>query len=149
MSKQKHLPNGMPIDAVSRAYTKELERHSEKLIEEISSFLAQRIPDGVSEATVEVFPDEYGDGVASVGLYLSGKLTKHIPFAEYVNDLPLIDVQSYEDEFRVPDLIVDHVKRWFAESWWKACGWQYSLPVELFGHEGFGDCSSIKLTNKC
>lgn len=102
MSKRKNLPNGMPIDAISRAYIREIERHSPQLIEEIKSFLATDIPEDVKEATVEVFPDEYGDGYASIGLYFAGTTTKSIRFAEYVNDLPSIAIESYEEE-SIPD----------------------------------------------
>lgn len=139
----------MPVDAISRVYARELGRHSAQLIEEIKSFLANEVASDVKEATVEVFPDEYGDGYTSVGLYLTGQVTKHIAFAEYVNDLPLIDVEGYKEEVSIPDLVVDHVKQWFAECWWKACGWDYNIPVELNGHEGFGDGNSIKLTKNC
>lgn len=149
MSKRKILPNGIPVDALNQVYLKELERHSVQLIAEIKLFLTDEIDADVKEATVEVFPDEYGDGYTSIGLYLSGQITKHVPFAEYVNDLPLIDVESYKEEVSIPDLVVNHVKQWFAECWWKACGWEYKIPVELYGHEGFGDGNSIKLTKKC
>ncbi len=149
MSKQKNLPNGMSVDSISRAYNRALQRHSPQLIEEIKSFLARDIPEDVKEATVEVFPDEYGDGYASIGLYLAGKTYKNISFAEYANDLPSIDIESYSEEVNIPHLVVDLVKQWFAECWWKACGWDYSLPVELLGHDGFGDGDSIKLTKNC
>lgn len=139
----------MSIDAIIRAYIRELERHSPQLIDEIKLFLVTDIPENVKEATVEVFPDEYGDGYTSIGLYLAGTTAKHIRFAEYVNDLPSIDIESYSEEVNIPDLIVDLVKQWFAACWWKACGWDYKLPVELFGHEGFGSGDSIKLTKNC
>lgn len=139
----------MPLDALNRVYLKELDRHSARLIGEIKDFLLIPISDDVTSATAEVFPDEYGDGYTSIGLYLAGKTTKHTPFAEYVNDLPLIDVESYEEDISIPDLVVDHVKQWFAECWWKACGWEYELPLEIYGHESFGNGNSIKLTKNC
>lgn len=140
----------MPINSIKNVYINELERHSNQLIGEIKLFLVEQIPSDVTKATVEVFPDEYGDGYISIGLYLdSPNGAKHVAFAEYVNDLPLIDVQSYEEEFSIPDLVVDYVKQWFSECWWKACGWDYNISVELYGHEGFGNGNSIKLTRNC
>jgi len=149
MSKQKNLPNGMTIDSLKRVYKKELERHSNQLINEIKSFLSEPIPSDIKEASIEVFPDEYGDGYTSVGLYLTGNTTKHIPFAEYVKDLLLIDVASYEEEVSIPDFVVDLVKQWFSECWWKAGGWEYNIPIEVYGHEGFGNGESIKITKNC
>ena len=149
MSKQKKLPERMTIDSLNKVYIKELERHSNQLINEIKSFLSEPIPSDVKEASVEVFPDEYGDGYTSIGLYLTRSTTKHIPFAEYVKDLPLIDVQSYEEEISIPDLVVNHVKQWFSECWWKAGGWEYNVPIVVYGHEGFGDGESIKITKNC
>jgi len=140
----------MAINSIKRVYINEFERHSIRLIDEIKLFLIEPISSDVTKATVEVFPDEYGDGYISIGLYLdSPNGAKHIAFAEYVNDLPLIDVQSYEEEFSIPDLIVDCAKQWFSECWWKACGWDFMIPVELYGHDGFGDGNSIKLTKNC
>lgn len=148
MTNQKKLPNGMNVESLNRVYTKELGRHSDALIDEIANFLDEVVPSDVNEISIQVFPDEYGDGYTSIGLYLHGKTTKHIPFAEYVNDLPLIDVDSYREVISIADMVVDHVKHWFSECWWKACGWKYNLPVTI-GSMDFGDGSIIQLTKNC
>lgn len=149
MSKRKILPDGLDEKTVSRAYTSELERHSNTLITEIRSFLLETIDTDVLDASVEVFPDEYGDGYTSVGFYFRGKSIRHIAFAEYVNDLPAIDAMSYqENDILVPDIVVDLVKRWFAECWFKAGGWDYPIAVGINGHDGYGDGEVIVLTGK-
>lgn len=146
MNKQKQLPANMPIDAIERVYIKELHRYSDQLINEIKQFLHTPMIDNVTSGTVEVFPDEDGDGVLSIGLYLKAELTHYIPFTEDVKDLPMIDVSAYEEESLV-GLIVDLTQQWFAESWWKAGGWDYSLPLMVYGHDGFGSGDLIKLTS--
>ncbi|MCE7991768.1 MAG: hypothetical protein HEP71_07305 [Roseivirga sp.] len=147
MNKQKKLPQGIPIDAIERVYTKELDRYSDELINEIKSFLKTPLKEDVIEGSVEIFPDEYGDGVLSIGLYLRAELTEHIPFLDKVKDLPMIDLTGYEEENLV-DLIVDITQRWFAESWWKAGGWEFKLPLTVYGHDGFGSGTAINLTKQ-
>ena len=149
MSKRKSLPEGLPEKVIRDAYVKELTRHSSQLIQEVRDFINTAVDDDVKDATVEVFPDEYGDGYVSIGFYFRGPTTKHVKFADYANDLPLIDTQAYnEDDIYVADLVVDLVKQWFAESWYKAGGWDYPLAVTLYGHDGFGNGEVIDLTSK-
>jgi len=137
-------------DSIIRVYEKELDRHSEQLIQEIKKFISAPLSDEVKEASVEVFPDEYGDGYTGIGLYLTGKTTKHVPFADYVRDLPLVDIAWYrENDIYIADLVVDLVKKWFSESWFKAGGWEYPIAIEVGGHDGFGNGNFIKLTSKC
>lgn len=82
-------------------------------------------------------------------MYLQGSTTKHIGFADYVKDLPVIDTFAYqENEISIPDLVADLVKQWFAENRFKAGGWDYSLAIENNGHDGFGNGEFIRLTSK-
>ncbi|WP_188150707.1 hypothetical protein [Teredinibacter waterburyi] len=149
MSKQKILPNGLGEDVIARAYKKELARHQPQLIGEIKQFLAEPISEDIKGAYAEIFPDEYGDGYVGIGLYLEAITIKHIGFADYVRDLPSIDVFAYqENDVSIPDLVVNLVKQWFAESWFKAGGWDYPLAIDVNGHDGFGDGESIVLTSK-
>lgn len=147
MTKQKQLPNGMPVDAIERVYIKELDRYANQLIDEIREFLKTPLEKEVVSGLVEIFPDEYGDGHLSIGLYLEAELSRHIAFVDDVKDLPLIDVDSYADEESIPDLFVDLAQQWFAECWWKAGGWDLNLPVKLYGHDGFGSGKVIALTS--
>jgi hypothetical protein len=150
MPKQKSLPEGLSEESIIGVYEKELDRHSENLIAEIKAFLALPLSAEVKEANVEVFPDEYGDGHVGIGLYLTGKTTKHTPFADSVRDLPLVDIESYnENEIYVVDLVVDVIKQWFSESWFKAGGWDFPLEIVMAGHDGFGNGKLINLTKKC
>ena len=158
MTKQKNLPDTLNQDQFMRIYRGELERHSDELISEIKQVLAITPNQDVTSAHLVVFPDEYGDGYATVSMYFDGKNKKidnadksifpgrHISFVEYVRDLPLVDVMAYEERFPMRDLTVDMVKQWVAECWWKAGGWNYPLNVEIFAGEGFGKSESILLS---
>jgi hypothetical protein len=148
MSKQKKLPNEMNVESLNRVYVSELDRYSDALITEISDFLIKAVPTDVKEASVQVFPDMDGDGYISIGFYLHGEITSHVPLAEYVTDLPLIDVEAYQEIISIPDMVVDIVKQWFAECWWKARGWEYQIPATI-GSMDFGSGSIIQLTKKC
>lgn len=147
MSKRKELPNGLPEDAIENVFREELEKHSNTLIDEIKEFLSAPLSDQVIEGSVEVFSDEYCDGYTGIGLYLKEKATKHYPFADYVRNLPGIDVHSYmEEDIYIPDIVVDLVKDWFSECWFKAGGWDFPLALEISGHDGYGNGRAIKLT---
>ncbi|PCJ51663.1 MAG: hypothetical protein COA79_25610 [Planctomycetota bacterium] len=149
MTKRKSLPENMPFDSIKNVYIQELERHSNELIDELQEFIKKPIPSGESIAEITVFPDEYADGYVSISLYWSGIKTSSCSFAKYIDDLPLIDVASYFDEFSIPDLQVNLVKQWFTESWWKAGGWVYPASFTLNGHDGFGEDNEIYLTQSC
>jgi len=147
MSTRKDLPDGLPEDTIEKVFREELERHSNTLIDEIKDFLNKPPSEQVTEASAEVFPDQYCDGYTGIGLYLKDKTTKHYPFAKFVRDLPYVDVDIYmEEDIYVPDMVVDLVKTWFSECWFKAGGWDFPLPLEIIGHDGFGNGRAIKLT---
>ena len=153
------MPNGLTEEEFSRVYRSHLERHSEALIAEIKKMLSKPVHPDVSEIQVEVFPDEYGDGYASIEMYFDGRNKKidrkdqsffpgrSLSFAKYVDDLPMTDIEAYEDGFSVADVTVDLVKQWFASCWEAAGGRVYKLPVKLAGHEDFGDGTVIALTD--
>ncbi len=152
------MPDGLSEQDFSHIYREHLEKHSASLINEIKFMLAQPVRPDVTQIYIEVFPDEYGDGYVSIGMYFEGKNKKidksdqsffpgrYLAFAEYANDLPLIDIETYNEDFYVADLTVDEVKQWFASCWNEAGGKNYHLPVTLRGHEGFGNGKALTLT---
>jgi len=153
------MPDGLAVEEFSRIYQSHLKGHSEALIDEIKEMLSQPVHPDVSEIQVEVFPDEYGDGYASIEMYFEGRNKKidrkdqsffpgrSLSFAKYADDLPMTDMEAYEDRFSVEDVTVDLVKQWFASCWEAAGGRMYKLPVKLAGHEDFGDGDVIALTD--
>lgn len=153
------IPNGLSEQEFARIYREHLERYSESLIKEIKWMLEQPVRSDVSEIYVEVFPDEEGDGLVSIGMYFDGRNKKvdrtdksffpgrYLGIAEYANDLPLIDIEEYKEKFSVVDVTVELVKEWFVSCWKEADGHNYNLPVTLKGHEDFGNGKIIALTN--
>ncbi|WP_109833099.1 hypothetical protein [Reichenbachiella versicolor] len=148
MSKQKRLPTGMPLHSIERVFKQELDRYSNQLILEVKSVLNRKFEESISNAVVEIFPDEFGDGFLSMGIHLEGSVITYIPLVEEARDMPLIDVQAYEGEMDLVDKIVDWTKQWCAECWWKAGGWDWAVPTSLQGHSGFGNGDAIQLTSK-
>jgi hypothetical protein len=152
------IPNGLSEQDFARIYKEHLERYSEFLIKELNWMLEQPLRSDVTEIYVEVFPDEGGDGLVSIGMYFEGKNKKvdrtdksffpgrYLGIAEYANDLPLIDIEEYKKKFPVVDVTVELVKQWFASCWKEAGGENYKLPVTLAGHEDFGNGKIIALT---
>jgi len=152
------MPDELSIEEFSQIYQSHLQRHSNELIEEIKIMLSKPVHSDVTEICVEVFPDEYGDGYVSIEMFFDGENKKvdrqdksffpgrTMSFADNVRDLPLIDVESYDDNFPVTDITVELVKQWFAFCWERAGGSVYQFPVTLKGHEDFGNGKTIKLT---
>ncbi len=153
------MPDNLSKQDFLRIYREHLEQHSFSLIEEIKAMLAQPVHSDVNEIYVEVFPDEYGDGYVSIGMYFEGKNKKvdrndksffpgrYLGFAEYANNLPMIDVEAYNEEFYIADITVEEVKQWFVSCWNKAGGKTYHLPVTIHGHEDFGNGKILTLTD--
>ncbi|MCO1335868.1 hypothetical protein MO867_16150 [Microbulbifer sp. OS29] len=147
MRKRKVLPTGIPEETITTVFRKELDRHSNPLIDEIKKFLKQPLLEEITEASAEVFPDQYSDGNTSIGVYLKSGTIQHHSFAGFINDLPYIDIDNYmEDDINIPDMVVDLVKSWFSECWFKAGGWDFPVAIEISEHEGAGNGDTIKLT---
>ncbi len=115
------MPNYLSKQDFLRIYREHLEKYSTSLIEEIKAMLGQPVNSDGKEISVEVFPDEYGKGYVSIGMYFEGKNKKvdqndksffpgrYLSFAEYANNLPLIDVEAYKEEFCIADVTVQEV----------------------------------------
>ena len=138
-------------------YLSYLRRHSPTLVQEIGQLLRRTdVSPDVTNVEIQVFPDEYGDGYVRACAYFNGPnrlVRKNDPslycgapvlLAEYVNDIPLYDPDSYQ--FDVRDITVSCVIDWFAECWRTAGGEEYRYPVVITGHEGYGSSDAIPLT---
>ena len=155
----RELPANIPIDKLRDIYRKSLAELSDSLIAKIHSFIKRPVDPNVKEAEFQVFPDEYCDQESSIWMYFSGTNNKvdnsddslfpgrSLEFYEDFRLLPTLDIDAYED-FDYTNTLVSLIIDWFAECWWKAGGWYYTIPVTLYGHEGFGNQEPIKLTNK-
>jgi len=139
-------------------YQRKLDHLSDHAICNLRSLLALPIGLGVDEASLEIFPDDYG-GAPSVWAYWRGKNNRvdHtdqslFPGRSIELDLGLGDLADIDqryfvepEEFPGLRLSVSLLSRWLAESWWKAGGWTYPLPTTLSVHD-FGSYGWAQLS---
>jgi hypothetical protein len=153
----RHLPPNIPVEKIEGIYRQKLQKLSDSLIEKIHEFIKISPEESVESAEFQVFPDEYGEGESTIWMYFEGKDKKidkndqrlfagrSLEMYSDFSSLPTLDIEAYED-LNFPNMIADLIIEWFAECWWKAGGWYYPVPVEIFGHEGFGSGEIIPLT---
>jgi hypothetical protein len=155
------LPSTLTERQIVDVYRRLLDARTAILIDAFRTLLARPRTKEVERATMAVFPDEYGDGFVNVGLSFAGSAVRtasddatifagaHVSLGEGVERLPFIDVGAYHDrDIPLANMVVDLIKGWCAECWWKAGGYDYDIPVILVGHDGFGDGEIIPLTEK-
>ncbi len=153
----RHLPPNIPDKKIEEIYRQELEKLSDGLIDQLHEFI-KIIPEYcVDSAEFLVFPDEYCQGDAYIQMYFKGKKKKidkndkrllagqSLEMYSNFKSLPTLNLNAYKN-INFPDLLTDLIIEWFAECWWKAGGWYYPIPVEIFGGEGFGCGEIITLT---
>lgn len=153
----RHLPPNIPEKKIEEIYRQELEKLSDGLINQLHEFIKIIPEDSVEFAALQVFPDEYCEGNASIWMYFEGKnkkidkndkrlfAGKSLEIYSNFKSLPTLDLNAYKN-INFPDMLTDLIVEWFAECWWKAGGWYYPIPVEIFGVEGFGCGDIITLT---
>lgn len=129
-------------------YQRKLDHLSDEAIRTLRCLLAIPLSQGVNEASLEVFLDDYS-GASSVWAYWRGKNNKvdHtdqslFPGRSLELDLGLkalvdIDERYFVDPDTFPglQLTATLLSRWLAESWWKAGGWAYPVPTTLAVHD--------------
>ncbi|MDR6843042.1 hypothetical protein [Pseudoxanthomonas sacheonensis] len=152
------VPYGLNQEQFVSMYQRKLDRLSDQVISALRDLLAVPLGHGIDEAHLEVFPDDYG-GAPSIWAYWRGKNNKvdHgdqslFPGRSLELDLDLRDLAEIDEQYFVePDkfpglqLTADLLSRWLAESWWKAGGWTYPVPVTLAVHD-FGSYGWVQLS---
>lgn len=152
------VPYGLNQEQFVSMYQRKLDRLSDQTIRALRELLTLPLRQGVDEAHLEIFPDEYG-GAPSIWAYWRGKSNKvdHVDQSLFpgrsleldleLKDLAEIDEQYFvgPDEFPGLQLIASLLSRWLAESWWKAGGWTYPVPVTLAVHD-FGLYGWVQLS---
>lgn len=155
------IPFGLSKEQFCRRYGKFLRENTDLLTESLERLFQREVNDDVICAEVQIFMEEDGADSPDIWIYYSGINNKVDSSDESIfsgktlqiefmpeNTLEL-DARYYTDDaFSGLDLMVNTLKTWFAECWWKAGGWRYSVPCELFVHDGFGDGEIILLTHK-
>jgi hypothetical protein len=157
------VPFGLTQSQFSARYKRELDHVSPSVIALLCSLFTRPVNPDVQFANVEVFLDEYG-GAPSVWIYYRGannrvEHTNEALFAGRSLDLqlPLSELAEFDERYflsledgdvEFPGLMLaaNVLKSWFAECWWKAGGWTYSLPTTVKVHDDWGDGNIILLT---
>jgi hypothetical protein len=157
------IPFGLSEAQFSARYQRVLDAASPVVIGKLRELFSRRVNPDVLSARVEIFVDDDG-GVPSAWLYYRGENNKvdHKDQSLFAGrslnlELPLSALSEFDEcyfrsmengeyEFRGIFLAGNLLKAWFAESWWKAGGWAYSVPTALSVHDGRGDGRVIQLT---
>jgi len=152
------VPYGLNQEQFISMYQRKLDHLSDQAIRAFQDLLGQPIDQGVDEANIEIFLEEYG-GAPSAWAYWRGRNNKvdHadqslFPGRSLELDLGLKDLADIDeryfmdsDEFPGIQLTASLLSRWLAESWWKAGGWAYPVPTTLAVHD-FGSCGRVQLS---
>lgn len=152
------VPYGLNHEQFGSMYQRMLDRLSDKTIRALRELATVPLGHGVDEAHLEIFLDEDG-GPPTVWAYWRGKNNKidHadqslFPGRSLELDLGLEDLAEIDetyfvgpDEFPGFQLTASLLSRWLAESWWKAGGWAYPVPVTLAVHD-FGSHGRVQLS---
>jgi hypothetical protein len=145
------IPFGLTSEQFSHRLRRSLNGLSNKSIQSVRGLLNEPILDAVRCIEFQVFVDADNYGSPSIWLYFVGDNMKS---SEISRELPLnLDELEEVDEryftsfdFGGVSMMANALKTWFAESWWKAGGWDYGVPVVLDVHDGYGDGQKIQLT---
>lgn len=153
------VPFGLSQEQFSIRYRRCLERASSHLINQLRELLHRPVPNSVKEAEVQIFLGEDGLDLPSAWIYYRGENNKvdhtdpsifpgrALELSVGLEEMDEFDEGYFTDEnFGGLTLAANLVKNWFAECWWKAGGWSYSVPVLVWVHDGFGDGKSIQLS---
>lgn len=135
----------------------ELAKHSESVIEKWKKVLSI-LPSETRAVSVIISPNQDGDGVFDVFVSLDGpdlyvlnkKIRDHYQLfspicTENGIDPYIPDVDPFDVDFEVNDTVVDTVLPWLQNLWEKVKSEQTSVPVGIYGDEGYGSKSSVQL----
>ncbi|PME31439.1 hypothetical protein BCV39_22365 [Vibrio sp. 10N.286.55.E10] len=137
----------------------ELLKHSDSAISLLRR-LFENIPSNAREVHIEIFPSQDGDGLFSVYVSLDGPdlyvLNKSIQEFASIFDpkcigtkiepyIPTIDPFDADVGFDVNDVVVDCAAKWVQLIWSQIGDLEPSLPVRVFGQDGYGSLTPIDL----
>jgi len=139
------------------ALKSELEKHSESVIEKWKKVLSI-LPSETKAVSVIISPTQDGDGIFDVFVSLDGpdlyvlnkKIRDHYQLFSPVHTQngiePYIpDLDPFDVDFEVNDTVVDTVLPWLQILWEKVKSEQISVPVGIYGDEGYGSKPSVQL----
>lgn len=155
------VPFGLTQAQFLSRYRRCLDLASPHLILSLREFLSLPVPSSVKDAEVQVFFGDDGLSLPSVWIYFRGENNKvdHtdqsiFPGRSMELSVGLDKMDDFDENyFTAPnfgglDVAANAVKSWFAECWWKAGGWSYSVPAKVMVHDGFGDGKPVELSDR-
>jgi len=138
-----------------------LDAASPHLIDTFRTLLARHVPRSVKEAEIEVFFDLDGPFPPVAWIYFAGDYYRLDPTNQSIFpgrsmklSIGLEKMERFDDRYATDQAfgglaaMADATKAWIAECWWKAGGWSYRIPVVLGVHDGFGDGTYVKLSER-
>ncbi len=153
------VPFGLNEEQFCKRYLGCLDRASSEFIVSLRELFSLPIPKTVTEAEVQIFMGDDGLESPNAWIYFEGKNTKvdssdlsifpgrSMELPAFIDKMEDFDENYYSEDFGGVHLIANITKRWFAECWWKAGGWTYTVPVKVWVHDDFGDGSYIELSD--
>jgi len=153
------VPFGLSQEQFHTRYRRCLDRASSHLINQLRDLVARPAPETVQVAEVEIFMGEDGLDLPSAWIYYRGENNKvdHtdqsiFPGRAMELSIGLYEMEAFDESYFTDEcfgglaIAANTVKSWFAECWWKAGGWSYSVPCKVSIHDGFGDGKAIALS---
>lgn len=147
----------MNAQEFTNALEAELEKHSASVIEKWKKVFSI-LPDETKAVSVIISPTQDGDGIFDIYVSLDGpdlyvlnkKISDHYQLfsPEHTpNGIePYIpDVDPFDVDFEVNGTVVDIVLPWLEKLWVKVKVEELSVPVGIYGDEGYGSRSSVQL----
>jgi len=135
----------------------ELDKHSASVIDKWKKVLSI-LPEETKAVSVIISPTQDGDGVFDIFVSLDGpdlhvlnnKIRGHYLLFSPVHTEngiePYIpDVDPFDVEFEVNDTVVDIVLPWLERLWVEVKDEKLTIPVGIYGDEGYGSKSSVQL----
>lgn len=127
---------------------RKLDALTKPAVSELRSIISRQMEEGVTSASVEIFLDDDG-GSPSIWMYWQGSNNRvdridqslfagrALELCIDLSGLSAVDSRYFEDPDAFPGhrIVAQLASRWFAESWWKAGGWDYVVPVALSVHD--------------
>lgn len=158
MKTPRYLPAKLTPELACRIVRRELSRFMELQIEEFRRIIKTPLEPCVQETCILVFPDKEGEAdLLNAWMYFTGKASRvdhndprhfagrSLPLCGYDHDsLPRIGSNIYTAE--IAEQIADSIKTWLAQCWWKAGGWDFTVPAHVSVAEGLGNNESEVLS---
>jgi hypothetical protein len=135
----------------------ELKKHSAGVVEKWKKVLSI-LPDETKAVEVIISPTQDGDGIFDIFVSLDGpdlyvlnkKIRDHFQLFSPVHtsdgvDTYIPEVDPFDVDFEVNDVVVDTVMPWLEGLWAEVSAEEVSVPVCIYGEEGYGSRPSAQL----